>query len=182
MEDDEGIDEFTFTTLDGFEVESIDPSSDYTNTSGNTWEWTGDPGAQPTAVDFTLNATQSTATYFVKIFDNCEAGRKMNEIDPRFELLSGADQVRLAGSAPNPFRGQTTVEFALPKQTRVTVAVYDMMGRKVATLVNGPRRAGTHRVRWNGESDGGQSLASGVYLMRLRADGQSQTRRVTIVR
>ncbi|MFB6232074.1 MAG: T9SS type A sorting domain-containing protein [Salinibacter sp.] len=185
IQDSDGIDEFTFTTLDGFEVDKVGPSSGPTlsgfTRSGNTWEWTGS-GSRPTSVDFTLDATKSTATYFVKIFDNCDAGRKMNEVDPRFELLSGAAQPTLAGSAPNPFSGQTTVKFALPEQTRVTVSVYDMMGRKVATLVDGSRRAGTHRVSWSGQSDDGQALASGVYLLRMRADGQSKTRRVTIVR
>jgi hypothetical protein len=102
--------------------------------------------------------------------------------DPRYEFGPVATQAQLAGKRPNPFRGQTTVEFALPEQSRVTVSVYDMMGRKVATLVDGVRSAGPHSVSWNGQSDDSQDLASGVYLMRMQTDGQSFTQRITIVR
>jgi hypothetical protein len=57
-----------------------------------------------------------------------------------------------------------------------------MMGRKVATLVDGVRSAGSHAVGWNGQSDSGQDLASGVYLLRMQAEGKSETKRTTIIR
>jgi hypothetical protein len=57
-----------------------------------------------------------------------------------------------------------------------------MMGRKVATLVDGVRSGGPHTVSWNGRADGGQDLASGVYLLRMQASGQTFTQRVTVVR
>ena len=181
ISDDDGVNEFTFSTLDGFTVASINPSSGFDRT-GDTWKWTGS-GSEPTSVDFTLEATESTATYFLEVTDACDdPGPKDMTFDPTYELGPGVSQPTLAGNAPNPFRGQTTVEFALPEQSRVTVAVYDMMGRKVATLVDGVKGVGTHRVRWDGQSDGGQALSSGVYLLRMRADEQSETRRMTIVR
>jgi len=185
ISDDDGIDEFSFTTLDGFEVQTIDPDANYdaTDSDGDgkldTWTWTGSSGSQPTSVDFTLEATESTATYFLEVKNTC--GTTVT-FDPSYEFASEASRAQLAGNAPNPFSERTTVEFVLPEQKRVTVAVYDVMGRKVATLVDGMRSAGTHAVGWGGQSDSGQDLASGVYLLRMQAGDQASTRRLTIVR
>ena len=183
MQDDEGVAEFTFTTLDNFTVEASSLPSGYTNTSGNTWEWIGS-GDPETSVDFTLDAGDgNTSTYFLEVTDACEdPGPNTTTFDPAFEFGPAASKTQLAGNAPNPFSGQTTVEFDLAERSRVTVAVYDMMGRKVATLVDGVRSAGPHAVGWNGRSDSGQDLASGVYLLRMKADQQSETRRMTIIR
>jgi hypothetical protein len=182
MQDDEGVAEFTFTTLDNFTVQSIDPSSGF-DRSGDTWTWdaAGDP---PTSVDFTLEAgPDNTSTYFLEVTDACDdPGPNTVTFDPAYEFGPAASEAQLAGNAPNPFSGQTTIEFALPEQSRVTVAVYDMMGRKVATLVDGVRSSGPHAVGWNGQSDSGQNLASGVYLLRMRAEGKSETKRMTIIR
>ncbi len=189
ISDDDGVEEFTFTTLDGFEVQTIAPDANYdaTDSDGDgkldTWTWTGSSGSQPTSVDFTLGATESTATYFLEVTDACtDPGPNTTTFDPAYEFGPVAAQAQLVGNAPNPFSGRTTVEFALPERTRVTVSVYDMMGRKVATLVDGVRSGGSHTVSWNGQADGGQDLASGVYLMRMQADDRSETQRVTIVR
>lgn len=183
MQDDEGVAEFTFTTLDNFTVDASSLPSGYTNTSGNTWEWTGS-GDPETSVDFTLEAgPDNTSTYFLEVTDACKnPGPNTATFDPAYEFDPAASEAQLAGNAPNPFSGQTTIEFALPEQSRVTVAVYDMMGRKVATLVDGVRSAGPHAVGWNGQSDSGQDLASGVYLLRMRAEGKTMNKRMTIIR
>jgi hypothetical protein len=183
IQDDEGIDEFTFTTLENFTVSSVDPLEGIFTRSGNTWTFTG-PGNPPTEVDFTLEAgPDNTSTYFLEVTDACEdPGPNTVTFDPSYEMGPGVEKAQLAGNSPNPFSGKTSVEFILAEQTRVTVSVYDMMGRKVATLVDGVRSSGTHTVGWNGQSDNGQNLASGVYLLRMQANGQSSTQRLTIVR
>jgi hypothetical protein len=179
IQDDDGVAMFTFSTLDNFTVDASSLPSGYTNTSGNTWAWTGS-GDPPTSVDFTLQAGDgSSSTYFLEVTNDCGT---TTTFDPAYEFGPAATKAQLAGNAPNPFSGQTTVEFDLAEQSRVTVAVYDMMGRKVATLVDGVRSAGPHAVGWNGRSDSGQDLASGVDLLRMRADQQSETRRMTIIR
>lgn len=71
---------------------------------------------------------------------------------------------------PNPFNPSTSIGFSLPVRSRVTLEVFNLIGQKVATLVNGERTAGTHSVRWN------PSVPSGVYLYRIEAassDGSS---------
>ena len=86
-------------------------------------------------------------------------------------------RVALRGAAPNPFRSSTEIVYALPQRTDVTLAVYDLMGRRVRQLASGARSAGIHRARLSSTS-----LPSGAYVVRLQADGQQKTRRITVVK
>jgi hypothetical protein len=65
---------------------------------------------------------------------------------------------------PNPFNPSTVIGYRLPADARVSLIVYDVLGRKVATLVDGPMAAGSHTSRWDALSCG-----SGVYFARLTA-------------
>ncbi len=92
------------------------------------------------------------------------------------------DRLTLWPSYPNPFRQQTTIEYALPEAGEVTLEVYDILGRRVRVLVDERQPAGVHRVQWNSRNSAGQSVASGLYITRLAMDGQTQTRKMTLVR
>jgi|GEM_PF-381614 len=70
---------------------------------------------------------------------------------------------------PNPFNPVTTLKYALPKDTKVHLSVYDITGRKVATLVQDQQQAGWHEVQWHGTNDLGQSVSTGVYFYRIVA-------------
>jgi hypothetical protein len=74
---------------------------------------------------------------------------------------------------PNPFNSETMIRFALPAKTVVELAVFDLVGQKVATLVSEMREAGMHVVRWDGRGGGGREPGSGVYLYQLKGgDGR----------
>jgi hypothetical protein len=89
----------------------------------------------------------------------------------------------LKKSYPNPFRSATTVEYVLAENGPVRLTVYDLMGRRVKTLVSERQAAGRHAVRWKGTNAGGAPVASGVYLYRLETPGDKRlTRTVTLVR
>lgn len=78
---------------------------------------------------------------------------------------------------PNPFNRETTIEFALPKSEYVSLKVFDVIGREVATLVSRKLNAGVHRVRWNaGSTD------SGVYFCRLSTGSFHQTRKLVLIK
>jgi len=84
---------------------------------------------------------------------------------------------------PNPFNSATAIRFALPTSADVDLAVFNLAGQKVATLMQGGREAGRYKVRWDGGDDDGRALASGVYLYRLkRGNGQQQTRKLLLLR
>lgn len=86
------------------------------------------------------------------------------------------EQVTLRAPFPNPTRGPATVPFAVPERQDVTLRLYDVLGRQVRTLVDGSRMG---RQKAQMDLSG---LSSGVYFLRLRADGRVQTQRVTVVR
>jgi len=78
---------------------------------------------------------------------------------------------------PNPFNPTTTIRYSLPATCRATLKVFDLLGREVETLVDEVRSAGTHNVRFDG-----RDLAAGVYVYRLTADGNSQTKKLLLLR
>ncbi len=86
------------------------------------------------------------------------------------------EEVRLT-SYPNPAGRQATVEYALPETREVTLQIYDVLGRRVATLEQGQKKAGRHTARL----ETGR-LPSGVYFGRLEAGEQTRTQKITVVR
>lgn len=93
-----------------------------------------------------------------------------------------AKRVTLAGNYPNPFRTATTIEYDLARAGSITLTVYDVLGRQVHTLVQGRQEAGLHRIVWDGRGSDGRHVAAGVYLYELDAGGQTQTRRMLLVK
>jgi hypothetical protein len=92
-------------------------------------------------------------------------------------------EFQLYRSAPNPFRGTTEIRYDLPAAGAVSLTVYDLSGRKVATLVDvEPQGPGRHCARWNGCDDEGRRVASGVYFYRVDAGGLTGEGRVVFLR
>ena len=73
----------------------------------------------------------------------------------------------LGQNYPNPFNLQTTIQFALPVTTHVTILVYDLLGREVVRLIDGFREPGYQQVVWNGRTGTGKAVPSGIYIARL---------------
>ena len=100
-------------------------------------------------------------------------------VDPGGE---GPPPFRLGRSYPNPFNPLTTVRFTLHEAGPVELAVFDVAGRRVATLVERPLDAGAHAETWNGTDDAGRRVASGVYLLRLAAGGRTAARKAVLLK
>jgi hypothetical protein len=98
------------------------------------------------------------------------------------ETPGRGDELHLRPPLPNPFNPRTTIAFDLPAASRVRLSVFDLRGRLVRTLLDESRSAGRHDVVWEGRSDQGRRVASGVYLLRLEANGAVETRRVALVK
>ncbi len=74
---------------------------------------------------------------------------------------------QLSQNYPNPFNPETNINFSLPKQGRVRLVIYDILGRAIKTLADGTYAAGTHSLKWNGRTNTGQQAASGAYIYRI---------------
>jgi hypothetical protein len=81
---------------------------------------------------------------------------------------------------PNPTAGSTEIRFNVSRFGMVRLAVYDMNGRVVRTLVDGPRSAGEHAVTWDGRNSAGTPVASGMYFYRLATPGQSESNKIVL--
>jgi hypothetical protein len=89
----------------------------------------------------------------------------------------------LDAAVPNPFNPSTTLRYGVAQDGPMSLVVYDTRGRKVRTLERSDRAtAGFRRVTWDGRSDHGTRVSSGVYYVRLNASGQVQTRRITLLK
>lgn len=88
----------------------------------------------------------------------------------------------LDGAYPNPFSEATSLRYRLAARGPATLEVFDLLGRRVRVLAEGVQSAGVHEVRWDGLDADGRRVASGVYLVRLRTDAATATRRVSLLR
>ncbi len=104
-----------------------------------------------------------------------------------FQATSSVDATTTLGrltlrAYPNPFNPMTAIEFSLPDEGAMELAIYDVSGRKVRSLFSGTRDAGTHTLVWDGKDDSGRPLASGVYLMRGLDEGNATTGKLVLAR
>jgi hypothetical protein len=84
---------------------------------------------------------------------------------------------------PNPFNPMTTISYDLRERVPVTLAIYDVTGRRVKTLVDREAaNAGRYEKVWDGRDETGRAVASGVYFYRLDAGGYTETRRMVLVK
>lgn len=85
-------------------------------------------------------------------------------------------------NAPNPFNPTTKIRYDVPQSGGgVTLNIYDVSGRRVRTLVDGPSTAGAQTAIWDGRDDAGRRVASGVYFFRLQAPGYQATRKGVLI-
>jgi hypothetical protein len=109
------------------------------------------------------------------------------EIEEGSSDVDGREVVALAlmPNVPNPFIGGTTLRFALPSRGPVDLAIYDVTGRLVKTLLSGGGGAispGVYAVDWDGRDNGGGRVAGGVYFARLRAGNQGAVRKMVVLK
>ncbi len=89
----------------------------------------------------------------------------------------------LAQNVPNPFNPVTDIRLGLVEAGRVSLAVYDISGRRVVSLLAAEKfEAGEHVVKWSGRDDSGRSLSSGIYLYKLQANGREWTKKMTLIK
>jgi hypothetical protein len=92
-----------------------------------------------------------------------------------------AGRLSLHPNVPNPFNPTTRLDFELPRAGEAELAVFDVQGRRVATLRRGALAAGRHRAIWDGRTASGARAPSGVYVARLTGPGGSVARRLVLV-
>lgn len=133
-------------------------------------EVTGDVNPTPINSDpvFTLSNQQFT------IFDST-GGAKRTDVDQAIPLRFELDQ-----NYPNPFNPSTEISYALQEDTHVRLEVFNVLGQKVATLVDGFEQSGYKTASWDGKDSAGDVVATGVYLYRLEAGDFTETKHMVL--
>jgi urease accessory protein UreE len=128
---------------------------------------------KPLRVDFTepvtLKQTEPLGKYDVYIGDEAYLSEIEESLIP--------EQIELMQNYPNPFNPVTQIRYALPEASQVRLDVFDILGRKVKTLVNSQMEAGRHVIEFNASD-----LASGVYLYRLRSGSTVKVHKMTLIK
>lgn len=146
-------------------------------------------GGWQTWTTLSMNVTLAAGTQVMR-FAPTAAGFNVNWFELTPNWVAAVPGVPGAGAGavlqpchPNPFNPSTTISFDLATRATVTLAVYDMAGKLVRTLVTAESiDAGRHELAWNGRDDAGRVAPAGVYFCRLDADGIAQTQRMTLLK
>jgi hypothetical protein len=92
------------------------------------------------------------------------------------------DVFALHQNYPNPFNPVTTIRYDVPEQAHVMMEIYNLLGQKVAVVVNGVHEPGFHAVRWNGTNIYGNALSSGMYFYHIQAGDFRSIKKLILVK
>ncbi len=120
----------------------------------------------------------SFGTYKIEVRDMADLGQL--SIAEDFDGI--AKEFVLYPNFPNPFNPETRIGFQLAENSNVKLIIYDVLGRKVRTLISEKMDAGNHIINWNGLDDSGIDAASGMYIYRIKADDFIDHRKMLLVR
>ena len=139
-----------------------------------------------------LSAGQPAAGVQVRLFDLTDLRRSVGTTTDgagyftlSLQAFSGRsalpDGFALGQNYPNPFNPSTIVPYQIPTATHVRLEVFNLLGQRLATLVDAERSAGAHTAQWDGTDAAGQAVGAGVYIYRLLSDGQAVSRRMVLI-
>jgi hypothetical protein len=83
---------------------------------------------------------------------------------------------------PNPFNPSTTISYEIPHNVKVKLLIYDILGRKITTLVDKVQQPGSYKIIWNGKNNFGQSVASGIYFYQLQSEGFNNVKKMILLK
>ncbi len=111
--------------------------------------------------------TDSSGSYRLSVI--IASVRPENNLPAKFELEQ---------NYPNPFSASTAISYKLKSQTDVNVTIYDILGREVKNFSIGAQSTGVHRILWDGMNSFGEKVATGIYLYRMQAGGETQVKKM----
>ncbi len=151
--------------------------------------WNFDEGAGQQILDLTGNGSNGYLGINLEMDENDPV---WVESDAPIEYLRTDSDDRIVGNIPigfslnqnypNPFNAETKISLDLPVSTNINLAIFDMLGRKVKTLAEGFYQAGIHQFNWDGKSDTGERLSSGVYFYTVKSDSFNESKKMLMLK
>ena len=163
-------------------------STDYVNTSSNVWTNTyfDLSSYAGSAAQIAFRFISKAKTYYSGTYTHVSSGWYIDNVEINglstdlsdWKFIDRPLEFTLYQNFPNPFNPTTTIKYALPKASKVKLGVFNLLGQKVATLVNGFKHAGYYQVTFDGSH-----LPNGVYYYRLQTGGKFvQTRKLVLLK
>jgi hypothetical protein len=121
-------------------------------------------------------------TIELNIYVDALTGDIVTGLDEPAESANIPRSFALKQNYPNPFNPRTTIQYYLPQDAYVEIAIFNLLGQRVLVLVEEAKPAGSHQVRWDGSDDLGQQVSSGIYFCRMKAGGFVKTKKMILVR
>ncbi|SVE62525.1 uncharacterized protein METZ01_LOCUS515379, partial [marine metagenome] len=121
---------------------------------------------------------------------NCDAGVlsfglfSVQDMDPPLSIITNnniPERFVLSQNFPNPFNPITTLRYGLPQRSHVTLSIYNMLGIKIAQLVNSTQERGFKSVQWDAKDSMGRAVSAGVYLYQIQAGEFVQTKKMVLL-
>jgi subtilisin family serine protease len=185
-----GMTQITWNASDDIGVVGID--LEYSDNNGGSWTTIALGEANDGTFDWTIPAVTTTqALVRVTAHDQANATSDVSDAVFNITLLSGTPDAAvlltrpvILQNRPNPFASPagTSIGFGLPARGTVSIRIYSPAGELVRTLASGEYDAGWNEVVWDGRSDTGQSVASGLYLYRFQSGSVVTTRRMILTK
>jgi hypothetical protein len=153
------------------------PAGDSANNASDPYSFTVVPDITDTLADFSLfiwanDSTYQTVAYFTVI------------LGPPLGIAEGEHQLpytyALFQNYPNPMRNNTTIRYQLPKKEKVSLKIYDVVGRLVKTLINELKEPGYYTIHWHGKDDRERKASAGVYFYRIQAGTYTNTKKMVL--
>jgi hypothetical protein len=145
---------------------------------------TGVISGQPTSVDtahFTVRITDSSAPALTDIQHLTLVINSGSDVEDDNSSVIPQDFV-LKQNHPNPFNSSTSIEYSLPKHAHVTVEIFNVLGQRVRSLVDGEQSGGRYAIEWDGRSDNGHELATGIYFYRLSDGDHAEVKKMLLLK
>ena len=138
----------------------------------------GVDGLHPLTVEF--EATQTTHASLRKMIEAVAGDFSPHAVAVSVKVIP--QTFALSGNYPNPFNPETTISYDLPRESAVSLKIYNAQGQTIRTLVQQSQTVGTYRVAWDGRDERGRAVGSGLYFYRLQAGDFRATQRMMLLK
>ncbi len=152
-------------------------------TTSNTGVWDSGNMASGETFSFTFKNT-GTFGYFCEIHPSMTGTIEVVMPTPAGDDFSSSlpEKFRVHPNYPNPFNPATNIAYELPKQTKVEVEVYNILGHKVATLQDGIQPAGVYTITWDSRDKKGEDVSSGIYFYLVTTEDGNRAGKMMLVK
>ena len=137
-------------------------------------------------IQFHIYNKETSTEYFANEISTFDESGKVGKISNPFPLSKASSVIpvefSLSQNYPNPFNPVTTIQFGVPEESKVTLMIYDLLGREVRTLINSNLKPGYHKVVWNGTDHFGNQVATGMYFTVMQSGEFRDVRKMVLLK